>query len=208
MDTKATKDGQNMYKIYVDKNENFECEVSVKNASLKGSIARLIVESKDGPTLVFNGKLEGDKCIIPIKRLKGLLDENTHGNMHLEVIVEDTYFKPWESDFVVEEHTSVKVFVNEQKQNSNRPLVEIKKPSVTLQTQSESVKPPVKKKGINIFVPKKEIATICEMFGIKKNNFKNKQRDFVQIIKEYFKTNPEYNNDVRPILSGLEDFLK
>ncbi len=200
------------YKIYTDKNENFECEVSVKNASLKGSIARLIVESKDGPTLVFNGKLEGEKCVIPIKRLRGLLDENARGNMHLEVIVEDTYFKPWESDFVVEEHTSVKVKVNEQKQVSNKPIVEIKTPSVKLQKQSESVKPavkpPVKKKGINIFVPKKEIATICEMFGIKKNNFKNKQRDFVQIIKEYFKTNPEYNNDVRPILSGLEDFLK
>jgi len=195
-----------MYKIYTDKNENFECEVSVKNASLKGSIARLILESNDGPTLVFNGKLEGDKCVIPIKRLRGLLDENVRGNMHLEVIVEDTYFKPWESDFIVEEHTSVKVVVNEQKQSSNKPVVEIKKPSVKL--QSESTKPAIKNKNINIFVPKKEIATICEMFGIKKSNFKNKQKDFVQIIKEYFKTNPEYNNDVRPILSGLEYFLK
>jgi hypothetical protein len=197
------------YKIYTDKNENFECEVSVKNASLKGSIARLIVESKDGPTLVFNGKLEGEKCVIPIKRLRGILDENARGNMHLEVIVEDTYFKPWESDFVVEEHTSVKVKVNEQKQSSNKPMVEIKTPSVKIQKQTESIKPSaIKKKNVNIFVPKKEIATICEMFGIKKNNFNNKQKDFVQIIKEYFKTNPEYNNDVRPILSGLEDFLK
>ena len=194
------------YKIYTDKNENFECEVSVKNASLKGSIARLIVESKDGPTLVFNGKLEGDKCVIPIKRLRGLLDENARGNIHLEVIVEDTYFKPWESEFVVEEHTSVKVKVNEQKQSSNRPIVEIKTPSVKLKT--ESIKRTTVKKNINIFVPKKEIATLCEIFGIKKNNFKNKQKDFVQIIKEYFKTNPEYNNDVRHILCGLEDFLK
>ena len=185
------------YKIYTDKNENFECEVSVKNASLKGSIARLIVESKDGPTLVFNGKLEGDKCVIPIKRLRGVLDENTRGNIHLEVIVEDTYFKPWESDFVVEEHTSVKVKVNEQKQNLNRPIVEV-----------VSTVPKKNNRRINIFVPKKEIATICEMFGIKKVNFKNKQKDFVQIIKEYFRINSEYNNDVRHILSGIEDFLK
>jgi hypothetical protein len=196
------------YKIYTDKNENFECEVSVKNASLKGSLARLIVESVDGPTLVFNGKLEGEKCVIPIKRLKGILDENVRGNMYLEVIVEDTYFKPWESDFVVEEHTSIKVKVNEQTQISKKPIVEIKSPSVKLQIPSGPINKPIKKKTVNIFVPKREIATICEMFGIKKNNFKNKQKDFVQIIKEYFKTNPEYNNDVRPILCGLEDFLR
>lgn len=191
------------YRLYTDKNENFECEVSVKNASLKGSIARLIVESANGPTLVFKGALNGEKCIIPIKRLKGVLDENTHGNMHLEVIVEDTYFRPWESDFTVEEHTSVKVRVNEQKQSSNKPIVNVKVPVV-----KEVKKPAVKRKGINIFVPKKEIATLCEQFGIRKNNFQRKQKDFLQILKEYFKINPEYNKHVRTILSGIDDFLR
>src|SRR4051812_25552733 len=99
------------YKLYTDKNENFECEVSVKNASTKGSIARLIIES-EGVSLIFNGKIQGEKCVIPVRRLKGLMDENVRGKMHLEVIVEDTYFKPWESEFIVEEHTSVKVKIN------------------------------------------------------------------------------------------------
>ena len=188
------------YKLYTDKNENFECEVAVKNASLKGSIARLIVES-EGANLVFNGQIEGEKCVIPIKRLKGLLDENTHGKMHLEVIVEDTYFKPWESDFVVEEHTSVKVRVNENNSTSNKPTVEIKvKPKMT------KLQP--RKKGINIFVPKQEIAMLCEHFGIRNHNFTKKQREFVQIIKEYFKANPEYNYHARTILSGIHGFLK
>jgi hypothetical protein len=197
------------YKLYTDKNENFECEVSVKNASLKGSIARIIVESSNGPTLVFKGKLDGDKCVIPIKRLKGVLDENTHGNMHLEVIVEDTYFRPWESEFVVEEHTSVKVRVNEQKQSSNKPIVKIKAPILKyVEGKASDVRKPVKRKGINVFVPKKEIATICEQFGIRKNNFQKKQKDFVQILKEYFKVNPEYNYHIRTILSGIDDFLR
>lgn len=198
------------YKLYTDKNENFECEVSVKNASLKGSIARIIVESSNGPTLVFKGKLDGDKCVIPIKRLKGMLDENTHGNMHLEVIVEDTYFRPWESEFVVEEHTSVKVRVNEQKQSSNKPIVKIKSPILKYDEGrvSNIRKPVIKRKGINIFVPKKEIAMICEQFGIRKNNFQKKQKDFVQILKEYFKVNPEYNYHIRTILSGIDDFLR
>ena len=199
------------YKIYTDKNENFECEVSVKNASLKGSIARLIVESSDGPTLVFKGELNGDKCTIPIKRLKGILDENSRGNMHLEVIVEDTYFRPWESDFVVEEHTSVKVRVDEQKQLSNKPIINVKIKSPTskiLTTKQSNIRKPAKIKGINVFVPKKEIGTICEQFGIRKNNFKKKHKDFTKILKEYFKMNPEYNYHIRTILSGIDDFLR
>ena len=197
------------YKLYTDKNESFECEVSVKNASLKNSIARLIVESIDGPTLIFNGKLNGDRCIIPIKRLKGLLDENTRGNMHLEVIVEDTYFKPWQSDFIVEEHTSVKVKVNEQRQSS-KPIVRLKTHPILnyVEGKSSELLPSAKRKGINVFVPKKEIAMLCEHFGIRKHNFHKKQKEFVQILKEYFKANPEYNYHVRTILNRIDDFLR
>ena len=197
------------YKLYTDKNESFECEVSVKNASLKNSIARLIVESIDGPTLIFNGKLNGDRCIIPIKRLKGLLDENTRGNMHLEVIVEDTYFKPWQSDFIVEEHTSVKVKVNEQRQSS-KPIVRLKTHPILnyVEGKTSELLPSAKRKGINIFVPKKEIAMLCEHFGIRKHNFHKKQKEFVQILKEYFKSNPEYNYHVRTILNRIDDFLR
>lgn len=197
------------YKLYTDRNENFECEVSVKNASLKGSLARLIVESTDGPTLVFKGELRNDKCIIPIKRLKGMLDENTHGKMHLEVIVEDTYFKPWESSFIVEEHTSVKVKVNEQKESSNKPTVKIKSPILKYVKGKESdLIKPVKNKGINVFTPKKEIATICEHFGIRKKDIQKKHKDFIQILKEYFKANPEYNKHIRTILNDIENFLR
>lgn len=114
------------YKLYTDKNESFTADVSVKNASLKNSVARLIVESDDNVNLVFNGTIVDGKCTIPIKRLKGLLDENTHGKMHLEIIVEDVYFKPWESDFSVEEHTSMKVMVQEQKEDTRKPLIEVK----------------------------------------------------------------------------------
>ena len=118
---------KNMYKLYLDKSEDFICEIQVKNASLKNSMARLVVESTDGPNFVFNGKIENGKCVVPIHRLKGLLDENTRGNMHLEIIVENTYFKPWSSDFIVEEHTSVKVKVNESKQPT-KPSVTVKVP--------------------------------------------------------------------------------
>lgn len=189
------------YTLYTDKNENFECEVAVKNASLKGSMARLVVESSDGLNLVFNGKIENGKCNIPIRRLKGILDENTKGNMFLEVVVEDTYFKPWESDFTIQEHTSVKVTVNEQKQPTNKPIVEVKVPSLSKQVKNQ-------KKGINLWVPLSEITKICKKFGIRRSNLTERKNDFQQIIKEYFNANPEFKNNKSTILSGLRHFLK
>jgi hypothetical protein len=103
------------YKLFTDKSENFECSINVKNASLSNSTARLVVESPE-ISLIFEGKIQNDKCLIPIRRLKGLLDENTTGRIKLEIIVEDMYFRPWESDFIVETHTKVDVKINEQKE--------------------------------------------------------------------------------------------
>ena len=198
-----------MYKLFTDRNEDFQCEISVKNASLKNSIVRLIVESIDGPTLVFKGQIQGDKCVIPVKRLKGLIDENVMGKMHLEMVVEDTYFRPWESDFIVEEHTSVKVKVNEQKQTSNKPIVEIKKRPIENSLDKPHYKKPIlNKKNINVYIPKNEISIICERFGINKQNLKRKQKDFIQIIREYFKSNPKYDQHARTILIGIRHSLK
>jgi len=188
------------YKLYLDKNEIFECEVSVRNASLKGSVARLIVESTDGINFVFNGSIQNDKCNIPIRKLKGLLDENSRGNMFLEVIVEDTYFKPWESDFIVEEHTSIKVKVSEQTKPSSKPIVEVKAPSFkNLVTE--------KKQGINLWVPLYELSKICEKFDIKKRTLFSRKKEFRQIVNEYFKANPEFLNHKNAILSGIPTFL-
>lgn len=189
------------YKLYLDRNEIFECEVSVKNASLKGSIARLVVESADGVNFVFNGSIQNNKCNIPIRKLKGLIDENVTGNIFLEVIVEDTYFKPWESEFVVEEHTSVKVTFKEEPKHSSRPIVEVKSP------QLFSPDLTMKNKDVNLWVPLYELSKICEKFDIKKSNLSSKKQEFFHIIAEYFKTNPEFLGNKKTILSGIGEFL-
>jgi len=91
-----------MYKLFTDKSELFECDIKLEGASLSKSKARLVVETSDY-SLLFNGSISsGGKCEIPIRKLKGLIDENTSGNIRLEVIAEDTYFTPWESDFKVD----------------------------------------------------------------------------------------------------------
>ena len=113
-----------MYKLFTDKSELFECDIKLQGASLKKSKARLVVETQDY-SLMFNGSIsKGGKCEIPIRKLKGLIDEDTTGNIRLEVIAEDTFFTPWESDFEVE--TSKKVTVEVKSQTFKKPIVEAK----------------------------------------------------------------------------------
>jgi hypothetical protein len=100
-----------MYKLFTDKTEVFECNIKLEGASLKNSQARLIIESED-INLMFEGTINKDgKCSIPIKKLKGLLEDSTSGQIKLEVIAEDTYFTPWKSDFIVEASRKITVEV-------------------------------------------------------------------------------------------------
>ena len=185
-----------MYTLYLDRPEDFSCEVSVKNASMKDSKARLVVESADGLNFIFNGKIEGGKCVIPIRRLKGLLDENTTGKVILEIIVEDTYFSPWSDDYKTTQHTSVKVKMNEQKISS--------KPSVSVKIPIKSM-PKSQKENL---IPLYELSKLCEKFNIRKANLSKRKADFRTLIKEYFQANPEYGRQKSSVLKGLGYFLK
>ena len=113
-----------MYKLFTDKSELFECDIKLEGASLSKSKARLVVETSDY-SLLFDGSISSKgKCEIPIRKLKGLIDENTTGNIRLEVIAEDTFFTPWESDFEVD--ASKKVTVEVKSQTTKKPIVETK----------------------------------------------------------------------------------
>lgn len=183
-----------MYSLYLDKPTEFSCDVEVKNASLKNAFARMIVESDEG-NFLFKGELKDGKCYVPIKKLKGILGENVGGSMQLEIVIDDTYFVPWKDKFLTEEHTSVKVQVNEQKENNKKPIVEVK------------VKTPEKRGKLSL--PAKEIITICEKFGFSKNTIKTKHRtDFKQLIFEYFKQNEEFTKSKISILNEVLSHIK
>ena len=163
-----------MYKLYTDKQETFECDLYLEGASLKDSSARILVETKD-ITLLFPGTISKEgNCKVPIKKLKGLLGEDTTGNIKLEVIAEDTLIEPWQSDFVVE--TSKKVTVEVKSQSSKKPIREISnKPKVVIS---------------NV---KKDLNPINEIVSVLKNNkitlskiVKNKKK-FANILENYSK---------------------
>jgi len=122
-----------MYKLYTDKIENFEAKIKLEGASMKNSKARLVIESEDFD-LMFKGTISSEGNVnVPVKRLRGLIDENTSGNIKLEIIAEDTYFVPWESKFEVE--TSKKVTVEIKSQSS--PVIKESKTSIEIISQTE-----------------------------------------------------------------------
>ena len=120
-----------MYKLYTDKQETFECDLFLEGADLEKSSARIVVESKD-LTLMFKGTIDKKvNCKVPIKKLKGLMSENTTGDIKLEVIAEDTLIEPWQSDFIVDTAKKVTVEVKSQKtkpqiKESTKPQVKVK----------------------------------------------------------------------------------
>ena len=51
------------YKLYLDKNNLFECDIQLQGASLKSSFARIIVEGKEH-SYIFKGEKRKKEKII------------------------------------------------------------------------------------------------------------------------------------------------
>ena len=123
------------YTIYLDKEETFECEVSIKNASIKDSSARLIIESDD-INLVFFGTVSKDTISVPIKSLKKYFTESDKATIKLEVIVENNLVTPWQSELLFDSYN--KVEIKEIKNVKSKPLIEIKVKEDKKQQQLEA----------------------------------------------------------------------
>ena len=178
-----------MYKLFTDKTNLFECSISLQGASLKKSKARLVVETIDY-SLMFNGSISsGGKCEIPIRKLKGLIDENTLGNIRLEVVAEDTLFTPWESDFEVD--ASKKVTVEVKAQTTKKPIVEAK---VRVKVRNEKPTITETQHVINLFK-----LLIKEDINI--NNITFKKNKLNNIVGTYLKDKKIQNPD--KIIGGV-----
>jgi len=164
-----------MYKLYTDKQETFECDLFLEGADLKQSSARLIVESKD-LTLMFKGEIDDSgNCKVPIKKLKGLMGENTTGDIKLEVIAEDTLIEPWQSDFVVE--TAKKVTVEVKSQKEEKPQIK------------ESTKPQVKVKSVKNYTnPVNQMVNVLVKNDITINEVLQNKQKIAPILKNYANT--------------------
>ena len=124
-----------MYTLYSDKKNIFECDIQLEGASLNQAFARVIVEGND-LNLVFNGNINNDgNCRIEMPKLN-MLKEG--GEMKLEVIADDMYFNPWNSDFELKKSKNITV---EVKQPTNQIIKENKaKVNVKINNKTPVVK--------------------------------------------------------------------
>ena len=157
------------YKLYTDKQEIFECKIYLEGASLTQASSRIIVETQD-LKLLFEGTIDKDgNCKVPIKKLRGLVGEDTKGTMKLEVIAEDTYFIPWESDFEVDTAKKIKVEVKQQ----SKPLVKSSKPKMVV----KEVKHP--------FDPVEKVVNILHKQGVGVSTIYESKKTMIPMLKKY-----------------------
>ena len=149
-------------KLYTDKSEIFECNISLEGVSIKNSKLRAILKFDD-KNLMVEGKINPDgKGEIILPKLKNISEDGEVGKMQLEVIAEDVYFQPYEETFKVE--TSKKVTVEVLNKKSSKPKIVVKK-----------------------VTPEFELMTLLKERGItKKMLIKNKSR-LSKVLYNYYK---------------------
>ena len=176
------------YKLYTDKKEIFECKITLEGASLKEATSRIIVNTPD-LKLMFEGVIDNNgNCKVPIRKLRGLFSEGDKGTIKLEVIAEDTYFRPWESDFII--NTSKKINV-EVKGQQNQPITESKKSKKPKMVVSK-VKHP--------FDPVEKVVNILHKQGVGVSTIYESKKTMIPMLKKY-STNTGYKR-------GVKNFIK
>ena len=151
-----------MLKLYTDKSEIFECNVSLEGVDIKDSKIRAILKFDD-KNLMIEGKIKsGGKGEIIFPKLKGLTKEGQKGTMELEVIADDAYFQPYEENFEVK--VSKKAIVEVISKKEKKPKIIIEK-----------------------VTPESELMRMLKENGItKKMLVKNKSR-FSPVLHNYYK---------------------
>lgn len=159
------------YKLYLDKNNLFECDIQLQGASIKNSFARIIVEGKEH-SYVFNGEIdENGHCSVELNKLKDIFENNQTGTIKLEVVADDVYFSPWEDAYQTDLSKKIDVVVKEQEEPT-KPMISVSVKKQPILKESEKViekpKAPVKKTEPIKTVTKNTSETAIKVSDIKK----------------------------------------
>ena len=149
-------------KLYTDKSEIFECNVSLEGASIKNSKLRAILKFED-KNLMIEGKIKSDgKGKIVFPKLKNISEDGEVGKMELEVIAEDAYFQPYKEVFKVE--TSKKATVEVLNKKSLKPKIVVEK-----------------------ITPEFELMSLLKERGITKKMLIENKSNFSKVLYNYYK---------------------
>ena len=152
---------------------------------------------------MFNGKINSSgKCEIPIKKLKGLIDESSKGNIRLEVIAEDTYFIPWKSEFEINASKKVTVEIKSQ----NKPLIESGGPKVKVSKIKETKKINKSKQVMITESEKTHILNIMKLLiheNVNIDNLSIKRDKLNKVIATYNQFKPISESSKGKVINGV-----
>ena len=149
-------------KLYTDKTELFECNVSLEGASIKNSKLRAILKFDD-KNLMVEGKINSNgKGQIILPKLKNISQDGEVGKMQLEVIAEDAYFQPYEETFKV--ITSKKATVEVLNKKSLKPKIVVKK-----------------------ITPEQELVSLLKERGMTKNLLIKNKKSLSKLLYNYYR---------------------
>lgn len=185
-----------MYTIHLDATKIFECTLKLKGVSTKNSKINLVIESSDMDIRCRGTINENGKVNIPIKKLKGILDENSNGKLYLEVIAEDNYFVPFNSEYITEVSKKIEIVENVSIKNTESP-VQIVETSITGLSSTTSMNSHAKR-------------IIKNMTENKLNIFKSEHKNaVVEYIKTYIEKNKipstEYDTLLKEIINCITE---
>ena len=168
-------------KLYTDKSEIFECNISLEGVSIKNSKLRAILKFDD-KNLMVEGKINSNgKGKIVFPKLKNISEEGEVGKMELEVIAEDAYFQPYEETFKVE--TSKKATVEVLNKKLLKPKIVVEK-----------------------ITPEKELLNLLKERGITKRTLIENKSRLSKVLYNYYKEtniNEGFNKFLQKVLKKL-----
>lgn len=175
------------YKLYLDKSNAFQCKLELEGASSDNAHARLILEGRNRKFLFEGTVTENGECQIDLDRLGDLFKEGDEGKMRLEVIADDVFFTPWESDFQTDLSKRVRVEVITQPETPKKPKVTV---SVTSPAQKEfnSLVESVSKKLTNS--------------GVTVSNIKKNRPQVSKLVSESMK-GCKFDHEVATVISSI-----
>lgn len=191
-----------MYNLLLDQNKIFQCKLKVEGASLQKSKVRLVFETEKFD-LKFNGEIDDDGTVnIPISKLKGVLEENTKGNLYIEVVADDVYFIPYESEYITELSRKVEVVsVNESFSGKEKVISsKVNKPVVTVTTDNTTEEK-------NSTAHAKSI--ISEMRECKISLFKKEDKEkIVTLVGKYIIEHKLSDDMSKSVMTDILDIIK
>jgi len=107
-----------MLKIHTDKSKKFKCTIDVEGAKISECFARLVFSTNEGYNFFFDGKIDAaGNCVVDIPSIKSV-SEKTTGSVSLEVVAENTFFKPWQDSFELEPTKKVTAVIEQMEENA------------------------------------------------------------------------------------------